>query len=36
MAARFPQSETSLNYRIKAEWADKIHAIWWAVIPRAA
>lgn len=30
MAARFPQSATSVAYRIKAEWADKIHAIWWA------
>ena len=30
MATRFPQSATSVAYRIKAAWADKIHAIWWA------
>lgn len=30
MAARFPQSTTSVAYRIKTAWASKIHAIWWA------
>lgn len=30
MAARFPQSTTSVAYRIKPAWASKVHAIWWA------
>ena len=30
MAARFPQSTTSIAYRIKPAWASKVHAIWWA------
>jgi hypothetical protein len=31
MAARFPQGTGTLGYKIKAAWASKIHAIYWAV-----
>lgn len=31
MATRFPQGTGTLGYKIKAEWASKIHAIYWAV-----
>lgn len=31
MATRFPQSGSSVAYRIKPAWASKIHAIFWAV-----
>lgn len=30
MAARFPQSGTSVAYQIKAAWASKIHVLYWA------
>lgn len=30
MAARFPQSTTSVAYRIKPAWASKIHVLYWA------
>lgn len=30
MAARFPQSTTSVAYQIKAAWSSKIHVLYWA------